>query len=654
MVTLEEKKHWWEEYTYHGRIHENVPEAIAISWKKCRQANVDPFDGRGKRVSEAILDSILKENKWLMEIAEPIMQNLFNLVMNSHFLLVITDSCGYILDTIGDTDVNKKAENLRFERGMLWSDEEVGSNAIGIALDQNLQIQMAGADHYCLTHHEWTCAAAPIHGLDGQVVGCINISGNAEEMHCHSLGIVAAAAFAIETQIRQRHSYDLMYTALNSSSDGIILLDLDFRSIWMNEAAKNILGTSLDELGRYDFRKIMTEFNWENEERWKSGRPSSRTDCKLKLNDQIFGCSASVSPILSDGRVTGFSVSFNKLEALFKTVNKVTGNHASYTFDDIYFKDPLMGRTLQMAQKYAKYDGCILIEGESGTGKELFAQAIHNASSRSEGPFVAVNSSSLPRDLVESELFGYERGAFTGALKEGKPGKFELADHGTIFLDEIGEMPLEFQAKLLRVAQLHSVQRLGGKYEKKLDLRIIVATNRNLKEEVLQKRFREDLYFRFNVLKLNIPPLRERPEDIACCAQRFLNHFNDRYPDQKKEITEGFIRSLQAYDWPGNVRELQNYIEKTFYLSQNTFLSDQIPLVDSGEPVGLEQTEKTRNRKAGLTLEQIETENIMEMLKDCGGSVELAAERLAISRAALYRRLKKYGINTRELRGKTV
>ena len=235
-------------------------------------------------------------------------------------------------------------------------------------------------------------------------------------------------------------------------------------------------------------------------------------------------------------------------------------------------------------------------------------------------------------------------------MKEGKPGKFELADHGTIFLDEIGEMPLEFQAKLLRVAQLHSVQRLGGKFEKKLDIRIVVATNRNLKEEVLQKRFREDLYFRFNVLKLNIPPLRERPEDISFCAHRFLEHFNERYPDQKKQIPESFIRHLQAYDWPGNVRELQNYIEKTFYLSQGSFLSDQIPLSESSDAAGFAETEKRRNFSKVMTLEQRETENIREILLACGGSVELAADRLAISRAALYRRLKKYGIRTREFR----
>lgn len=650
MVTLEEKKRWWESYIYHDVLEENLPEAIAASWKKCRQADVDPFGGRGRKVADPILESILKENRWLLEIARPIMQNLFNIVMDSHFLLVLTDNCGYILETIGDQAVNEKAEDLSFEAGMLWSDEAVGSNAIGIALDQNIQVQMSGAEHYCLTHHEWTCAAAPIHGINGEVAGCINISGNAEEMHSHSLGIAAAAAFAIETQILQRHSFELMHTALDSSSDGIILLDLAFRSIWMNRAAQSILNIKLEELSEHDFREIMPEAGWENMEAWKAGRHYSRTDCRLKLNKQVFACSASVSPILTDGKVTGFSVSFNKLECLLQTVNKVTGNHAAYTFEDIFYKDPLMSRTIQLAQKYAKYDGCILIEGESGTGKELFAQAIHNASSRSEGPFVAVNSSSIPRDLVESELFGYEKGAFTGALKEGKPGKFELADHGTIFLDEIGEMPLEFQAKLLRVAQLHSVQRLGGKHEKKLDLRIIVATNRNLKDEVLQKNFREDLYFRFNVLKLNIPPLRERPEDIEYCAMRFLEHFNARYPEQEKQMSEDFIHHLQSYSWPGNVRELQNYIERTFYLSTGDFLSELVPLSDSCEGTDFPDTESRMTSGGIRTLGQIEKENIKEILRGCGGNVDMAAERLAISRAALYRRLKKYGINTKEIR----
>ena len=294
-----------------------------------------------------------------------------------------------------------------------------------------------------------------------------------------------------------------------------------------------------------------------------------------------------------------------------------------------------------LAQKYARYDGSVLIEGESGTGKELFAQAIHNESSRAHGPFVAVNCASLPRDLIESELFGYEKGAFTGALKEGNPGKFELANHGTLFLDEIGEMPLEFQAKLLRAVETLQIRRLGGSQEKKLDVRVVAATNRNLRLEAEQGRFRQDLYYRLNVLKLNIPPLRERPQDIVYCAQEFLNRFNQRYPDQRREMSEGFLRALVSYDWPGNVRELQNSIERTFYASGGDTLTaeDFCYAMGTGVPHGKES--------AG---DQDERGRVLCALQTARGRVEDAASAMGVSRATFYRMCKRWGVEPKSIR----
>jgi transcriptional regulator with PAS, ATPase and Fis domain len=251
---------------------------------------------------------------------------------------------------------------------------------------------------------------------------------------------------------------------------------------------------------------------------------------------------------------------------------------------------------------------------------------------------------------VESELFGYEKGAFTGALKEGKPGKFELADGGTIFLDEIGEMPLEFQPKLLRIVQSRCVQRLGGKFEKKLDIRIIVATNRNLKDEVAARNFREDLYFRFNVLKLTIPPLRDRKKDIAYCAEKFLEHFNLRYPEISKEMDGRFLRALEGHYWPGNVRELQNCIERAFYTGTGNMLTDASSYFDS---IDESKTISPRQeRPLNGTLDELEGKNVENVLKNCRGDVCLAAEKLGISRASMYRRLKKYGISPKEASGR--
>lgn len=649
-MDLDEKKRLWEDYIHRGVIGPEVNRHVALSWMKCSKKKVDPYGGMGRKTDPELLKSIREENQWLIDIAGPIMRNLFDIVSGSHFLLVLTDSCGYILETIGDDAVNRMAQEMHFEVGMLWNDDAVGTNAIGVALDQDVQIQMAGAEHFCITHHKWTCSASPIHGLNGEVVGCLNISGDASMANSHSLGIVAAAAFGIENQILQRHTTGLMRTALDSSSDGIVILDESFRSVWMNKAAENILFMGLSELSGIDFRSLMPDMPWGSSEKSAQGKRHVRNDCKLILGSMTYQMSASISPIIFERSTIGYSVSMMRQEQLLKTVNKVTGNHATYTFDDIYAMDPVMKRVIQMAQKYSKYDGNILIEGESGTGKELFAQAIHNASARADAPFITINCASIPRDLVESELFGYEKGAFTGALKEGKPGKFELADGGTIFLDEIGEMPLEFQPKLLRIVQSRCVQRLGGKFEKKLDIRIIVATNRNLKDEVAARNFREDLYFRFNVLKLTIPPLRDRKKDIAYCAEKFLEHFNRRYPEISKEMDGRFLRALEGHYWPGNVRELQNCIERAFYTGTGNMLTDASSYFDS---IDESKTISPRQeRPLNGTLDELEGKNVENVLKNCRGDVCLAAEKLGISRASMYRRLKKYGISPKDASGR--
>lgn len=637
----------WELFINHNIIDKSVQKNVAISWKKCKYNNVDPYGGRGKAVDEKVLKSIREENKWLIDIAIPIMNNLLQIVRDSHFLLVLTDSCGYIIETMGDETVNKKAKDLKLEPGQLWTDEIVGSNAIGVALDQDVAMQMAGAQHYCEVQHGWTCSATPIHGINGEIVGCIDVSGDAKDVFSHSLGIVVAAAFAIEKEIKQKHSFEIMKTALDGSSDGIILLDKFFKSIWMNKSGEKILEENLNDLNTLDFRKIINDIDWDNVASWNTRKSTTFNDCKINLNDKILNCSVHVSTIITDGKVTGYSIALKKLEHLLKTVNKVTGNRATYTFDDIYFTDQNMKKIVQLAKKYARYDGCILIEGESGTGKELFAQSIHNASNRFNGPFVAVNCSSLPRDLVESELFGYEKGAFTGALKEGNPGKFELANHGTIFLDEIGEMPLEFQAKLLRIVQMHRVRRLGANYEKELDIRIIVATNRNLRLEIEKKRFRQDLYFRFNVLKLDIPPLRDRPNDICYCAEKFLNHFNERYPDQKKYMSSEFLQKLVEYNWPGNIRELQNYIERAFYLCNSQIITADDFICDSENNMSGSLI-NSHNRETSL--DELECKNIKHILEKTNGNVELAAKSLEISRASLYRRIKKFKIDVKKIK----
>lgn len=633
----------WSRYIKTGELDERINPIIAKSWEKCRQHGLDPMGGLGKRADEIVFRSILSENKDLLDTALPVMQSVYEIVEQSHFLLVLTDSVGYILETIGDPAVQEMSQDLRFLKGSLWSDLEVGSNAIGIALDYDTAIQTVGAEHYGWPHHNWTCSAAPIHGANGEVIGCLDLSGDVHSAHPHTLGLVVAAAFSIETMLIQLQSTRLMREALDGSEGSIILLNDQFRPIWLNQAAEKFLGLSMEGLEDQDFREMLPDVDWTQLQQWNQTEKYVTNDTRLLVKKCVYDCSAVITPTLeADNRI--FTVTLKRQDHLIDSVNKVSGNRANYTFSSILAEDPLMRKTIQLAQKYARYDGIVLIEGESGTGKELFAQAIHNESSRCKGPFVAVNCASLPRDLIESELFGYEKGAFTGALREGNPGKFELANHGTLFLDEIGEMPLEFQAKLLRVVESLKVRRIGGTQERVLDVRIIAATNRSLHLESEQGRFRQDLYFRLNVLKLDIPPLRERPQDIIQCATAFLERFNQRYPKQRKEMSAEYIEALKEYNWPGNVRELQNSMERTFYSSSETVLT----IEDFQYVVGKAQRfAKTADNPASAGDER---GRLMQMLQAAHGQVEAAARELGVSRATLYRMCKRYGIEPKRMK----
>lgn len=326
-----------------------------------------------------------------------------------------------------------------------------------------------------------------------------------------------------------------------------------------------------------------------------------------------------------------------------KFINNMSGYSARFTFEDIIHKSEKMAKTIKIAKVGSNTDMTVLIQGESGTGKELFAHAIHNNSSKASKPFVILDCSTIPKELVESELFGYAEGAFTGAKKGGKLGKFELADGGTIFLDEIGEMPIDIQAKLLRVLQSGTFTRVGGNEPIEVDIRVIAATNRNLEEEVKKKNFREDLYYRLNMFSLEIPPLRYRKEDIIKLIDCFLEKAATKLDKKGITISNDALDILINYDWPGNVRELENAI----FRAVNLCFEGEILPVHLPESI-VEKTEivvPVRGKKADKkSLEDMEIKHILELLEENNGNKKKTAEILGISRSTLYRKLKKYGV----------
>ena len=317
---------------------------------------------------------------------------------------------------------------------------------------------------------------------------------------------------------------------------------------------------------------------------------------------------------------------------------------AKYSFSNIIGESKSLMEVKNICQRAAMSDSNVLIMGESGTGKELFAHAIHNASDRASGPFVKINCAAIPSELLESELFGYEGGAFTGAKKEGKVGKFELANGGSIFLDEIGDMPLQMQVKLLRVLQEREIERIGSTKTRPINVRIISATNKNLEEEVKSGNFREDLYYRLNVMSVNIEPLRKRKDDIRPLAKALVKKLSSQMGVHVDSISEKAMAALEAYDWPGNIRELENVIERSI----NLLDSDRIIKV-STLPVHITQSHKTHVYIAGSTLKEqlydVEKSIILECLNENQGNKQKTANDLDMSRTSLYQKLKSYGID---------
>ncbi|MGI1692079.1 sigma 54-interacting transcriptional regulator [Thermoanaerobacter uzonensis] len=350
-------------------------------------------------------------------------------------------------------------------------------------------------------------------------------------------------------------------------------------------------------------------------------------------------------PIIVDNKVEGVVATFQDVTQIQELEKKIRyeltkkGFIAKYTFKDILYKSTQMEECIRRAKKYALVDSPVLILGKSGVGKELFAQSIHNASNRASGPFVAINCAAIPPNLLESELFGYAEGAFTGARKNGKPGLFELAHGGTIFLDEIGEIPLEYQARLLRVIEEGEVMRIGDDKVIPVNVRIISATNKNIKKMVDEGKFREDLYYRINILTLTIPDLNQRREDIALLARYFAKKYSQKYGKNIEDIDDMAIEYLNEYYYKGNVRELKGIIERAVILSTGNI----IELKD----VKIEETEYNRAHKhvellsSFMSLKEIETIYIDNIVSKCNGNLTKAAKILGINRSTLWRKLKR-------------
>ncbi len=451
--------------------------------------------------------------------------------------------------------------------------------------------------------------------------------------------------FTIQT-LPQEEREKRLQVALDSISDGILGIDNRGRVAIINRVARNILGCDDREVTGTNIRSLNRAD--QKLEECLSDRPFTNVKKNLITPSGRFQFLATGKTIKdSSGRIVG-AVEIMKDMQEIKELSTAVAPSNQFSFSDMIGRSPAIMEAITFAQKIARADAVVSIYGESGTGKELFASAIHSESGRS-GPFVPINCAALPETLLESELFGYVGGAFSGAQKDGKAGLFEVATDGTIFLDEIAEMPLSLQAKMLRVIQEKKVRRIGGSKEIPINVRIITATNKNLAEMVDKQLFREDLYYRISVFPIYTPPLRERKDDIPLLVEHFLFHLNSRLEKNWQSLSPEAVEKLRQHNWPGNIRELKNVIERAAILSATPMIEAEFILF--GKEVGkaiqgtkAEEAEDLGTISLPALVERVEKQYIAAALKQTR-SKRQAARLLGLTHTALLNRMKKYGDN---------
>jgi Transcriptional regulator containing PAS, AAA-type ATPase, and DNA-binding domains len=627
---------------------------ILESWRRSKSSGVDPFSFQ--LPSPIPLEKAFSHKKWLYR--KMVMQEYFDRLIA---LLQETNSVLYwvrqdltILYGFGNDALLKDLQAINLDVGTNLSESLIGTNAMALAALTKSDAYVVGAEHYMAALQNYASSAVPFSDeTEEGIYGYSFVITNASNFNIYQHNLLFFYSGLAKTQVNLGMSSTELYMknslsnlSLDQHKQGLLLINhkgLILRAnTWflsnldLDEA--DIRGNFLKDL----FPELMDVFNTVQTQ--KSVRLREIHFHKLKKTEKSFFVEAQQLKI--NDRVIGFSIFLHDKKTVYYMVNKVANYNAHFYFEDLIGASSLFNNAKTMAIQASLSNSNILLTGESGTGKELFAQAIHNESRRSNGPFISVNCAAIPTELIGSELFGYVEGAFTGARKGGNSGKFELANKGTIFLDEVGEMPLSMQSVLLRVLEDKKITRLGSGQSYPMDVRVIAATNINLLEAIDSKEFRLDLYYRLNVIDIELPSLRDRVEDIPLLIEYHIKQFNIALNKNIHSVSPEAMYLLQRYSWPGNIRELRNVIERAVNLASSSVLTvADLPksITSSNITATIANCENnTANQQLIREFEQkvAERNRIVELMQKYNGNKARVAKELGITRASLYRRLR--------------
>ena len=621
---------------------------IVRSWDRCRSSNVNPtLSHTPELLTPDACHHLAEQHRELIEASTPFTEPVRDLLSQTSSILILSDPTGHILKTDGDPATLESALEVGLIPGGHWHEQSIGTNAIGTALAAGEPVQVHGAEHFCAGIKMWSCSATIIRDpFNGEILGGLDISGLAKAFNPYWLGLAMTLARSIEERLATRNTKQrcrLFEAALkrfsNPALEGLILFDRKGNLVRADARANR----SLANMGVAVDLKAKTRINALNEELPKTA--------KMKLPEWLRP--EWLEPITEGGEKIGTALILpspggRTNQTRFASPGVIlskTGNESRDWFEQILWASPSLARVVEKARELAEVDLPALLLGETGVGKEVFAEAIHKSGRRGQGPFIPLNCGGMPRDILASELFGYVEGAFSGARRSGMVGRIEAANKGTLFLDELGEIPIDMQPYLLRVLEEGKVYPLGDNKPHQVDFRLIAATNKDLQTETTAGRFRLDLFYRVSVGLLRIPPLRERIDDIPCLVEHFNKQVAERHGKPMKEFEPDVLAAFREHSWPGNIRELRNLVESLVVLMgrRNTVTMADLPQ-EFLSSIGAGQSINTGAEPVLTKLEGAERDAVKTTIYACRGNLTQAAEKLGIAKSTLYQKIKEYGL----------
>lgn len=636
----------WLAYHHSSEARQALPLNLRRAWDHAQQRKINPHEAIPLMVSEEAKTKIKSDNKRIFVCTQSLFHaTKFMVKENEFFSILLFSKEGVLLAAHQYDQMNDWLEKNGIRIWTNWSEEHIGPNIFSVGIREKTGTTMMGTEHYAEMFTEGAWYFSSIFDGYGDLLGGLAL---VTEIN-YASEYLEYLVYTLSKNIELHFAWFGFFHNASSVTEGMGFISID------QSTGENRILTMGDEIFKMLGIRENENYIYKRLERYIDPLPANphfwdiihRKTCVSDKTIHLI-CQGKASEVCistsifkeSTFHIDGLVVIFNSYSRIQKLVAKYNGSVAHFTFDSIICKSDSFLDVISHTKNAAYSESNILLLGESGTGKDVLAQAIHNASYRRNGPYIAINCASFSKDLIASELFGYVEGAFTGARRGGSIGKFEMANNGTLFLDEIGDMPLDLQAVLLRTLEERCFMKVGGNELKETNTRIIAATNKNLTEKMKNGFFREDLYYRLSVVRINIPPLRHRGEDILLLAEYFLKNICDRQNKKSVVLTSDAKDFLASYRWPGNVRELSHLLEGIVSISNSDHITSDIII----KYLGYENDENIYISRSSTKFLS-EPEEIKKALRENRGNRLKAAEALGMSRSTFYRRLREYGFD---------